>query len=187
MLSQAGRFKNGLVIFAERIKVRLFEGIHFEYAIEEFVLRLERFVDAHLRARAHEFSEGQIEIPGMEGKFIRFRVEVDIEILAHHQNAVPIGEPNSSGHEAGEFVDVEVAGQALGEVVAGCGGHEFREFNDALFLFPGQRGFGIVHLIVFVPIVSQVAKQAAGRRLEDGAFGLIEALFGEGFVNIFDN
>ena len=111
-----------------------------------------------LRSSHPKLAKGVVQIPGNELKFIGAVVEVNIEILAHVQNAIEVGQPDGNGHEVCEFVQVEIVTCSGGELGVVGFGDQFAEIDDALFLLVRERCFRVVGLIAVFPIVAEVLK-----------------------------
>src|SRR5206468_4575582 len=172
LMVESFRLENRFVELAQPGEVEHFERLDFENAIQESVLPSPRPMDAQvfalfLAAHHAELSERVVEVPGHELKLPGLRMEIDIVVLTRAQNAIHRGKPNRDGHEAREFLEVEIIAHLGGEFRIAGRRDQFAEIDYPLLLFGRQVRLGIVGLIVVLPIVTQGRKRVRCDRLED--------------------
>src|SRR5439155_5840691 len=93
LLTEAVRFENRLAEFVQLRKVEFFEGVDFKNPFQEPVLAAPRTVDAQVLAlvpASHhpELTERMVKVPRHELKLPRFRMQINVVVLARAQNAV---------------------------------------------------------------------------------------------------
>src|SRR5205085_8835869 len=105
-----------------------------EDAVEKAIIALPGMIDAQTFAiflRTAHLAEGMILIPCDEMEFFRFRMEVEIKVLAGAEDSIEVGQENGDGHVAREGIDVDEIGEPGGKIIIGGFGHELAGLEDA--------------------------------------------------------
>lgn len=161
-------------------------------AHDQGVFRAPRVIDAQIgqllptRFVLRERSKGDVQVPGEELEPVGLRLEVDVVILSGPEKTVEITEQHIDCQKSEELVDVEVGYQLVSEGLIVALMKESGEFDHALLLLRGRRGFGNVGGFVFGPILTEITKHAEGARFEQQALCTSVAVFQKSFVDLFD-
>src|ERR1035441_7652067 len=90
------RLENGLAKLFHVRQVKPLELLDLEHSLQEEDLPAPGLQEAQalqlIRAAGHrELTERMVEVPSQKLKLLGFRVQIDVEVLAHAENAVQIG------------------------------------------------------------------------------------------------
>ena len=138
------------------------------------------------RAHHQEIREGQLLIARDEDEPIRGRVQEQGVVVREREEAVGVRDQRLDGHESQEFVDVEIRGDLLAELLVVAPLDEADELDEALRLVGGRLGQGPVGASVFLPVVAEEVEAAEPLRPQEQALVGVEAILQERPVHGLD-
>ena len=170
--------------------VQLPERRDLEHPLEEPVGCDPGGVDAQLCQFvlvAEDPPERVVEVPRDELELVRFRVQVEVIVLADLENAVQRRKVDGHRHEPRKLVEVNEVADPRGHFRIGGVAHQFRQLHHPTDLPLGNLGLGVVRLLEFRPRLAHVGEQVCRHRLEDRSVASAEAVFGKVLVDVLDD